>query len=68
MNTEVIASTAVGINHVEGGWPKDVSYNEPDQTARHRKKIEREEFYASTVKILAEVAYNILDLLGNNLH
>lgn len=29
------------INHVEGGWPKDVNPNEPEQTIRYRKKLKK---------------------------
>ena len=28
-----------GMNHMEGGWPKDVDPTEKDQTARYRKKV-----------------------------
>lgn len=30
-----------GMNHMEGGWPKDVDPTEKDQTARYRKKVTR---------------------------
>ena len=28
-----------GMNHMEGGWPKDIDPTEKDQTARYRKKV-----------------------------
>ena len=27
------------MNHMEGGWPKDIDPTEKDQTARYRKKV-----------------------------
>uniref|UniRef100_A0A8C7CJE3 Dynein, axonemal, intermediate chain 2b n=1 Tax=Oncorhynchus kisutch TaxID=8019 RepID=A0A8C7CJE3_ONCKI len=38
-----------GINHVEGGWPKDVNPQEMEQTIRFRKKVEKDEHYFSTI-------------------
>lgn len=37
------------INHVEGGWPKDINPNESEQTLRFRKKVEKEENYMNTI-------------------
>ena len=37
-----------GMNHAEGGWPKDINPAENDQTMRFRKKIEKDENYVST--------------------
>ncbi|KAH8865284.1 Dynein intermediate chain 3, ciliary [Schistosoma japonicum] len=38
-----------GMNHTEGGWPKDVNPQEHDQVARYRKKVEKEDIYIATV-------------------
>jgi dynein intermediate chain 2 len=43
------------INHVEGGWPKDVNPNEPEQTMRYRKKVEKDEAYMNTIIGLGNV-------------
>ena len=43
------------INHMEGGWPKDVNPNEPEQTLRYRKKVEKDENYMNTVINLGSV-------------
>ena len=32
-----------GMNHFEGGWPKDINPAEHDQTMRFRKKIEKDD-------------------------
>lgn len=34
-----------GINHIEGGWPKDINLLDEEQPLRHRKKIERDDQY-----------------------
>ncbi|XP_067101386.1 dynein axonemal intermediate chain 2 [Osmerus mordax] len=49
VNTERFESVSRGINHVEGGWPKDVNPQEMEQTIRFRKKVEKDEFYVNTI-------------------
>ena len=46
-----------GMNHVEGGWPKDVNPAEVEQTIRYRKKVEKDEGYIQTIQSLGEVRY-----------
>ena len=55
MNTVRFATEHRGINHLEGGWPKDINSLEPDQTTRFRKKAEKEEGYAKTIISLGQV-------------
>ncbi|XP_068086596.1 dynein intermediate chain 3, ciliary [Anabrus simplex] len=38
-----------GMNHVEGGWPRDVNPADVEQTLRYRKKVEKDEMYIHTV-------------------
>lgn len=66
MNTERFESETRGINHVEGGWPKDVNPQEMEQTIRYRKKVEKDENYVNTVMQLGSVSvsFNFRDLLG----
>nr|XP_027213979.1 dynein intermediate chain 3, ciliary-like [Penaeus vannamei] len=45
VNTETIDFASTGMNHTEGGWPKDVSTTEDDQKVRYRKKIEKDDVY-----------------------
>jgi len=54
VNTESFTYTSVGMLHVEGGWPKDIDWTEKDQTARFRKKVEKDEEYIREVKTLAD--------------
>lgn len=44
-----------GINHIEGGWPKDVNPLELEQTIRFRKKVEKDENYINAIKQLGSV-------------
>ena len=53
VNTERCEYAVQGVNHVEGGWPKDVNFAEPEQVARFRKKVEKEENYTLQVVDLA---------------
>lgn len=46
---------ARGVNHVEGGWPKDVNALEMEQTIRFRKKVEKDENYINTIIHLGSV-------------
>ncbi|KAJ8246276.1 hypothetical protein GJAV_G00265790 [Gymnothorax javanicus] len=49
VNTVRFESENRGINHVEGGWPKDVNPQEVEQTIRYRKKVEKDENYVNTI-------------------
>lgn len=44
------------MNHVEGGWPKDINPAEVEQTIRYRKKVEKDEAYISTIMNLGKVS------------
>ncbi|XP_039978069.1 dynein intermediate chain 2, axonemal [Xiphias gladius] len=55
VNTECFESDSCGINHVEGGWPKDVNPEEMEQTIRFRKKVEKDESYISSILQLGSV-------------
>ena len=54
INTDCASTENRGINHKEGGWPRDVNPQESDQTARYRKKIEKDETYTNTVLRLGQ--------------
>ena len=43
LNTVRVAVVGRGVLHTEGGWPRDVNCRDPEQTARYRKKAERDE-------------------------
>lgn len=44
-----------GVLHYEGGWPRDVNYQDPEQTLRYRRKIEKDETYMTQVPKMGEV-------------
>ncbi|XP_037666008.1 dynein intermediate chain 2, axonemal isoform X2 [Choloepus didactylus] len=54
-NTERFEMETRGVNHVEGGWPKDVNPLELEQTIRFRKKVEKDENYINAVVQLGSV-------------
>lgn len=49
INTERATFEAHGINHTEGGWPKDICLADPEQTTRYRRKIEKDELFINQV-------------------
>jgi len=49
-----------GINHTEGGWPKDVTATDPEQTTRYRKKTEKDEQFAIQILSMADVRSDLL--------
>jgi len=55
VNTERFESSSCGINHVEGGWPKDINPDEMEQTIRFRKKVEKDESYTNSILQLGTV-------------
>ncbi|XP_061887106.1 dynein axonemal intermediate chain 2 isoform X2 [Entelurus aequoreus] len=55
VNTERFESESCGINHVEGGWPKDINPQEMEQTIRFRKKVEKDESYLNSIMQLGGV-------------
>lgn len=56
MNTVRYETESRGMNHTEGGWPKDISPTEVEQTIRFRKKIEKDEGYMNIVTRLGTVS------------
>ncbi|KAJ8319030.1 hypothetical protein KUTeg_004121 [Tegillarca granosa] len=55
VNTERFETSVRGINHTEGGWPKDVNPQEVEQVTRYRKKVEKDEMYINTIQQLGTV-------------
>jgi len=54
VTTANLAYTNQGMEHREGGWPKDIDYTEKEQTVRYRKKAEKDEEYIKQVTMLGE--------------
>lgn len=57
MNTERFETETRGINHTEGGWPKDINPAEVEQVMRYRKKVEKDEMYVNTIQQLGSVSF-----------
>lgn len=55
VNTDKTCVESCGVNHVEGGWPKDISYLDLEQTMRFRKKTEKDENYLQIILQLGNV-------------
>lgn len=54
-NTDRATFEHKGINHIEGGWPKDINLADPEQVVRYRRKIEKDETYIVQVMGLTKV-------------
>jgi len=59
INTPFVESVHQGINHTEGGWPKDVSCTDPEQTTRYRRKLEKDEQFGTQIMTLTSVCATI---------
>uniref|UniRef100_A0A8C5DDE6 Dynein, axonemal, intermediate chain 2b n=1 Tax=Gouania willdenowi TaxID=441366 RepID=A0A8C5DDE6_GOUWI len=55
VNTERFESDSKGMDHSEGGWPKDINPQEAEQTIRYRKKVEKDEGYVTSILQLGSV-------------
>lgn len=55
VNTSRSQVESKGIDHREGGWPKDVHLHEEDQLIRYRKKIEKDQIYLNALQRLVQV-------------
>ena len=56
VNTDSAICDSRGINHKEGGWPRDINPLEADQMARYRKKVEKDEAFGRSVIQLGQLA------------
>lgn len=56
VNTLRFESDSSGMNHLEGGWPKDINPQEMEQTIRFRKKVEKDEGYIASILQLGPVS------------
>ena len=57
VNTLTIDFDSKGINHTEGGWPKDINHLDVEQVVRYRKKAEKDFSYLSVMGGLGSVIY-----------
>ncbi|CAH1645485.1 unnamed protein product [Spodoptera littoralis] len=52
-NTTIVEKRNQGMNHAEGGWPKEVHHDNEEETLRYRRRIERDDAYVHSVLTLA---------------
>ncbi|CAH0546097.1 unnamed protein product [Brassicogethes aeneus] len=64
INTTRAEYTTASMNHIEGGWPKDINLADEEQPKRYRRKIEKEENYFHTMMALFKNVENCI--LQNN--
>lgn len=56
MNTDRRIYVEAGLNHVEGGWPKDIDPDDPELVLRQRKKMEKEEAFQLSMPVMYKVS------------
>lgn len=64
VNTERYETENRGMNHSEGGWPKDINPGEVEQTIRFRKKLEKDEVYMQTIQDLGKVCFCFFNFIS----
>uniref|UniRef100_A0A3P9LSI4 Uncharacterized protein n=1 Tax=Oryzias latipes TaxID=8090 RepID=A0A3P9LSI4_ORYLA len=55
VNTDQTELRSCGINHVEGGWPKEIDLQNLEHTSRFRKRKEREDSYINSITQLGSI-------------
>ncbi|PHJ21042.1 dynein intermediate [Cystoisospora suis] len=53
VNTERVSAAVKGMKHVEGGWPKEVDPAEIQETAKWRKRLDRDPGFAVAIRQLS---------------
>lgn len=61
INTPFLESRDQGMNHLEGGWPKDVQPSNEEHTLRHRRRIMHDESYCESILRLAPSMMHYID-------
>jgi len=61
VNTERIVMKNTGMQHKEGGWPKDVDFTEQSDVKRFRKKVEKDEEYQYAMKQLVPMVQRCMN-------
>ncbi|XP_045448777.1 dynein intermediate chain 3, ciliary-like [Melitaea cinxia] len=60
-NTKKIVKHEQGINHTEGGWPRDVHLYNEEHILRHRRRIQHDESYVHSVLNLKPSLEHLID-------
>ncbi|GFR19947.1 dynein intermediate chain 3, ciliary [Trichonephila clavata] len=59
-NTVLLPTSVCGVNHQVGGWPPDVDPRDEDQVARFKKKIQKDENFVGSIKVLSDLVENFI--------
>ncbi|KAH0540922.1 hypothetical protein KQX54_020523 [Cotesia glomerata] len=54
VQTETVLTKESGMNHLEGGWPKDINFNDEEIVARYRRRVEKYDNWAPKIRELSE--------------
>ncbi|CAK1547205.1 unnamed protein product [Leptosia nina] len=60
-NTKQLIMHEQGINHTEGGWPRDVHLYNEDHLARHRRRVQHEDGYVHAISNLKPQVEHYID-------
>jgi dynein intermediate chain 2, axonemal len=61
VNTERILIESRGQSHCEGGWPKDIDPNEPQDTTKFRKRLDKDPVFTGVVSTLCRDMQSLID-------
>ncbi|XP_059047011.1 dynein intermediate chain 3, ciliary-like [Achroia grisella] len=61
INTKSLLTHEQGINHTEGGWPREVHLHNEEHLMRHRRRIIHEDNYVHTVLNLVPMMEHYVD-------
>lgn len=61
INTKLQVHHTQGINHVEGGWPKEVHLGNEEHVERYCRRVRHEDNYVRTVLSLAPTINHLVD-------
>jgi dynein intermediate chain 2 len=50
VNTARVQTKSRGMLHIEGGWPKEIQWDEAQDTAKWRKRLEKDPNFVNTVR------------------
>jgi dynein intermediate chain 2, axonemal len=61
VSTERVKTVNRGQSHKEGGWPKEIDPSEPQDTAKWRKRLDKDPQFSSVLKQLVTDVQSVID-------
>ncbi|XP_015246913.1 PREDICTED: dynein intermediate chain 2, axonemal isoform X1 [Cyprinodon variegatus] len=68
VNTKHVEFKSCGINHVEGGWPKDINPKDVEQTMRFKKRVKNDKGYINSIQQLSKVMEHMIQNNSIDIH